>query len=522
MSIQQSFPSSLLKCSPARLSTDLRIVAVSFLLATSMFSAKADPLFPGRGRFFAHGHIVVTESIYAGYASLITPGVTILPTGVPATANGSYPYVFNNALADSSFGITSPIYLLQLTRSGRFLSRLPVPTSLLTTSFSSKSELAIHLSTEGTSLTFLGYVAPVNTLDVSNSNTPGHVDLSNPVTSIFQRAVGHVDVLGHVRAKPVNAYSGNNGRSVILSDWIYYMVGNAGNGTQKGAQNIVDNTGVQIINVFGGSDSTVVGEQQGIVGASKGYQYGYSVTQNGYPQDNSGKDDNFRGEAIFNKTLYVSKGSGGNGINTVYQVGVAGALPTFATAANTQISVLPGFSTTLAKSTTGTVYHPFGLWFANATTLYVADEGDGVLANAATGYGGLQKWILVTGQWQLAYTLTSGLNLGKPYLVSGYPVGTNPATGVDWAPAADGLRNIAGKRNGDGTVTIYGITSTVSGSGDQGADPNQLVVITDNLSFTTEADASGETFKTLRTAESGEVLRGVSFTPSEIPDSDDD
>jgi hypothetical protein len=136
---------------------------------------------------------------------------------------------------------------------------------------------------------------------------------------------------------------------------------------------------------------------------------------------------------------------------------VAGALPTFATAANTQISVLPGFSTTLAKSTTGTVYHPFGLWFANATTLYVADEGDGVLANAATGYGGLQKWILVTGQWQLAYTLTGGLNLGKPYLVSGYPVGTNPATGVDWAPAADGLRNIAGKRNGDGTVTIYGI-----------------------------------------------------------------
>jgi hypothetical protein len=60
------------------------------------------------------------------------------------------------------------------------------------------------------------------------------------------------------------------------------MVGNAGNATQKGAQNIVDNTGVQIINVFGGSDSTVVGQQQGIVGASKGYQYGYSVTQNGW------------------------------------------------------------------------------------------------------------------------------------------------------------------------------------------------------------------------------------------------
>src|SRR5262245_31686213 len=107
MSIQRSFPSSLLKCSPARLSTDSRIVAVSLLLAPSMFSAQADPLFPGSGRFVAHGHILVTESTYADYASLITPGVTILPTGVAATANGSYPYVFNNALADSSFGITS-------------------------------------------------------------------------------------------------------------------------------------------------------------------------------------------------------------------------------------------------------------------------------------------------------------------------------------------------------------------------------------------------------------------------------
>jgi hypothetical protein len=59
------------------------------------------------------------------------------------------------------------------------------------------------------------------------------------------------------------------------------MVGNAGNGTQKGAQNIVDNTGVQIAYVSSGPDTTVVGQQQGMVGASTGYQYGYSVTQNG-------------------------------------------------------------------------------------------------------------------------------------------------------------------------------------------------------------------------------------------------
>ena len=56
-----------------------------------------------------------------------------------------------------------------------------------------------------------------------------------------------------------------------------------------------------------------------------------------------------------------------------------------------------------------------------------------------------------------------------------------------WAPATDGLRNITGVVNGDGTATIYAITSTISGSGDQGADPNKLVLITDKV------DATGPT-----------------------------
>jgi hypothetical protein len=65
--------------------------------------------------------------------------------------------------------------------------------------------------------------------------------------------------------------------------------------------------------------------------------------------------------------------------------------------------------------------------------------------------------------------------------------------------------------NGDGTATIYGITSTVSGNGDQGADPNKLVAITDNLSATSLPAA--ESFSTVRSAGNLEVLRGVSFAP---------
>ena len=72
--------------------------------------------------------------------------------------------------------------------------------------------------------------------------------------------------------------------------------------------------------------------------------------------------------------------------------------------------------------------------------------------------------------------------------------------------------------NHDGTVTIWAITSTVSGVGDQGAGPNKLVAVTDRLRNTDASVAVKEWFFTIRSAGFAEVLRGVSFTPY----SDDD
>jgi hypothetical protein len=183
--------------------------------------------------------------------------------------------------------------------------------------------------------------------------------------------------------------------------------------------------------------------------------------------------------------------------------------------------ILKGFPTALKSKTS----FPFGIWFANATTLYVADEGNGdntftpasgttpakYTKTAAQKTAGLQKWVLSSGTWKLAYTLQAGLDLGVPYTVASYPTGNNPLTGLPWAPATDGLRNITGRVNGNGTVTIWAITSTVSGNGDQGADPNKLEAITDNLSATTLPTT--ESFFTLQAAGYGEVLRGVSLTP---------
>jgi hypothetical protein len=185
--------------------------------------------------------------------------------------------------------------------------------------------------------------------------------------------------------------------------------------------------------------------------------------------------------------------------------------------------VLKGFPTAIAKDATDASDYPFGLWFANADTLYVADEGAGdntydattntYTADAASTTAGLQKWVFdkSTGQWNLAYTLQNGLNLGTPYTVRGYPTGDNSVTGLPWAPATDGLRNITGQVNPDGTVSIWAVTSTVSGGGDEGADPNKLVEITDNLRATSQP--AREWFRTVVPASYDQVVRGVSFTP---------
>ena len=183
--------------------------------------------------------------------------------------------------------------------------------------------------------------------------------------------------------------------------------------------------------------------------------------------------------------------------------------------------VLQGFPTSPAKATSPAPLYPFGMWFASKDTLYVADEGDGsntyststgtYTDAAAQTTAGLQKWVFNGTSWSLAYTLSAGLNLGSPYTVPGYPAGDNAATGLPWTPATDGLRNLTGRVNPNGTVTIWAVTSTVSGSGDQGADPNKLVAITDPLSAITAG--AHEQFVTVQSARYGQVLRGISFTP---------
>ncbi len=521
---------------------------------------------------FQPDSLVLSRSVYVGTASTVTIGET-LPRGcaggangstvvaVPTTSNGTTNVtvtcgvatdngeapnlfdahnVWNNSGSDGSFGVSSPIFLDNLDTNGRFIGSLPIPSDQIVTSFSSKSELALNRSTDGRSLTFMAYqggpgcggfpVSPTapNLVDVSASSTPGVCDPTNPVISslvstpvvptAYYRAVAEVDSDGRLSITDGNAYSGDNGRAAIKgANGLYYMVGNDNSGNLSKKQLPITPIGIDLINGTG-SELLVPGQTAPVppnIAMIGRLQFG---------TDKPGKDTNFRGMTIFHNTLYITKGSGGNGINTVYQVGSAGVLPTGSAAdlAAVPITILPGFPNTAASTSTA---FPFGIWFANDTTLYVCDEGDGVVVpptangNVADAQSlatpGVQKWSLVNGTWTVLYVLQDGLNIGVPYSVANYPASLNPATG--------GCRNMTGRNNGDGTVTIYAITSTISANGDQGADPNKLVKVKDLLGATTLPVANSGNgrdeqpghFVTLRSAQAGEVFRGVALAPND-------
>src|SRR5580692_9130541 len=301
------------------------VMCAAGAVAATSGPAGASAARPGFGFLFP-GNLLVSESYYTNDPNIVA-GQTQLPPGctgsncVTATANGSYPQVFNNALVDGSFGVTSKIYLAEMTPGGFPIATIAVPSSELVTSFSSKSEMALNLSPDGRTVSFMGYVAKPDDVDVSNSNTPGVIDPTNPVPGAYYRAVAQLSGTGNFDYTETNAYSGDNGRAAITADVggheVIYGSGNAGNGSNPQPDGIILGAGAQLITP---SDLPESAQDPGLptpVGS-------FSVTQLGDKADKIGKDDNFRGLTIYNNVLYYTKGSGSNGVNTVYFLDTTG------------------------------------------------------------------------------------------------------------------------------------------------------------------------------------------------------
>jgi hypothetical protein len=147
--------------------TGIVAISLSALLGGMVAAGQGFPF--GGGRQFWPGNLVVSRSVYQNNPENVQVGMILPPncastqggcsasTGAPY--DGTYPFVWNDALYDGSFGITSKIFLDQITPRGRLINTLEVPNSSqheinsrsnqLVISFSSKSELALHLSPGG-------------------------------------------------------------------------------------------------------------------------------------------------------------------------------------------------------------------------------------------------------------------------------------------------------------------------------------------------------------------------------------
>jgi hypothetical protein len=497
------------------------LLAGTALLSTAMASF-ADP-FSGTG--FIPGTLVVARIQYETDTN-------------PARASETYPTIFTDPAVS---GIQGSIFLDSY-RTEPFsprlrsfpLTDLSAGGPIITTSFSSKSEGSLHLSVDGRNLTYMGYVGPRGSEGVSNSETTlAAAQLTGAPGPFFDRAVALVKFDGTFSVTAENnAYSGDNPRGAVTVDGLqFYMAGNSDSSENKTTP--VTGPGLTI------------GARLGAPGLAGSIQLGTYFASD-RPDESIKqhvKDNNWRGIGIFGGNLYVSKGSGGNGDDGVFQVlnGTADGLPTGM--GNTIVQLLGDQATNPTTGATSPLT-PFAFFFANSTTLYVADEGNPVVTTVVDGKGnpiigengqpvvqvtndalaGLQKWVLDGGTWKLAYVLQDGLDLNEAKTVPGYPVQS----------FTTGLRNLTGKVNHDGTVTIYAITGQASSISNGEPDPTRLVAVTDDLDATSlptdgddrdrgdrdfdrdHGDDRGplEKFITLQVSAPGEVFRGVAFAPS--------
>jgi hypothetical protein len=193
----------------------------------------------------------------------------------------------------------------------------------------------------------------------------------------------------------------------------------------------------------------------------------------------------------FNGNLYYSEDTGGSKTGVFEFSG----LPTTSGQSVTQL-----FTATNGKSGSSEIdYSPEGFFFANSTTLYVADTG--IPKSGKTGDGGIQKWSLSGGVWSLDYTLTE---TGGDWLT--------PTAAVSAKSGESGFEALTGQVIGN-NVDLYAVSYT---AGDD--NPNGLYSITDSLSATTLPGS--ESFDEIETAngDGGENFKGVSFAPTPVPE----
>ncbi|MFK7742276.1 MAG: hypothetical protein AB8H80_18325 [Planctomycetota bacterium] len=212
----------------------------------------------------------------------------------------------------------------------------------------SSSEGCLNLSTDGRYLIVAGYDRAI-----------GDTDPSAESGTTTRRIIATVDTLTGLvdtTTQLADAYDGSSFRGAASIDGsAFWTVGNSSNGSVRYA-------------TLGASTST----------------------------DISLSPTNMRWIGIRNSQLYGTSASTGALSQGVLEVGTG--LPTMA---GQMTTLLPGFPTAGTFSDGA----PYDFWFADSSTLYVADSA----SNGTTGFncaGGVQKWELASGTWTRTWQIS--------------------------------------------------------------------------------------------------------------------
>jgi hypothetical protein len=472
------------------------IAAAALIALATMLLISAPAL--AQGPFFTTGNLVV-----------VVEGCGVNAGTCTSVPNGSGTGTGNSSVGGYGDNQAAPLTLFQFAPSGTssaaYVNSLVLPQSPsapnlpVSGEYGSSSEGTLQLSGSGQYLSLMGYGIDVASF---NSNPPNYGaapsnalaqsgSLTGQSYTPVPRVLALIDANGNVNSSTAvfNIYNTNNPRSAFTPDG-FTSVYLSGQGSGS------DATGGVFLSPIGGVNNAPTPIT------------GLDTTNNTLSQDT-------RDIQIINNTLYASVDTKEGSNSARSYIGTLGAAGTPPTATVGGPVMLTGYGNTggTGKQTITTGANgtgngldaglqinlsPVSFFFANASTLYVADGGNpkNNSATSSLGDGGLQKWINSksdgSGTWTLAYTLSKNLGL----------VVNSSASG------ATGLYGLAGAVVG-GTVNLYATNYNI-----QDLDPTFLYGISDTLSFTTASQASGESFTQLAAAPSDSNFKGVSFTPT--------
>ncbi len=389
---------------------------------------------PASAQMFSAGDVVVT--LYGNVANSGATGTYLDGQDTPITLKE-----FSSTIApgaDSGAPVIAPYTLPTSGMNGNVG---------IVGEYGSSSEGTIQVSGDGRYLTLGGYDGNLDEQGAPQGGYGGNnTPLAQSDSSDVPRVAALIDIsTGSVNTKTVldDIYSTNNARSIYSPDGSnLYLSGQAvGVGDEGGLYYtpVGDNT------TAGGSAPTLIFNAVSTRTVSESTVNATTGTVSTAPN------------------LYYSADQNSKSKGTQTGIFEYSGTPTSTQGSNTGIRITLASGTVNGQAVN---FSPQGFFFANATTLYVADTGDPKAGGK--GDGGIQKWSFSSaGQaWTLDYTLKPSFAVGS---------------------TESGFEAIAGQVV-NGLVDLYAVSYTTTDNA-----PDGLYGVTDVLSNTTAAQAAGET-----------------------------